>query len=202
MSEACSIQSVRTTWPRMSSPRICFAFSSASAGSSASLIPPALPRPPVSTCALTTTGPAELLGRGARLLRRLRRPPLRDGDAEALEELLALILVEVQSDRDSSCVDWPGAPNPLPARARPGARRLRHRRERRRAAPAAPRGRAAAGRARLARVPSRPSRGAARLRGGDARRHEGRLVGRRSPSSTEPTSASRSRPARATTASA
>src|SRR4026208_2088475 len=57
MSEACSTQSVRTTWPRMSRPRICSAFSSASAGSAASLIPPALPRPPVRTWALTTTGP-------------------------------------------------------------------------------------------------------------------------------------------------
>src|SRR5712691_7151567 len=57
MSEACSIQTLRTTWPRMSSPRICSAFACVSAGSSASLTPPALPRPPVSTCALTTTGP-------------------------------------------------------------------------------------------------------------------------------------------------
>ena len=44
---------------------------------------------------------AELLGRGARLLGGLRRPPVRDGNAEALEELLALILVEVQSDGES-----------------------------------------------------------------------------------------------------
>src|SRR5206468_441721 len=57
MSEACSIQSFSTTWPRMSRPMISFAFCSASAGSSASFTPPALPRPPVSTCALTTTGP-------------------------------------------------------------------------------------------------------------------------------------------------
>src|SRR4051812_9493415 len=41
----------------MSSPRMSRAFCSASAGSSASLTPPALPRPPVRTCALTTTGP-------------------------------------------------------------------------------------------------------------------------------------------------
>ena len=34
-----------------------FAFCSASSGPSASFTPPALPRPPVSTCALTTTGP-------------------------------------------------------------------------------------------------------------------------------------------------
>src|SRR4051795_4629180 len=41
----------------MSSPRIPRAFSSASAGLSASFTPPALPRPPVSTWAFTTTGP-------------------------------------------------------------------------------------------------------------------------------------------------
>src|SRR4051812_48063090 len=41
----------------MSRPRMSRAFASASAGSSASLTPPALPRPPVSTCALTTTCP-------------------------------------------------------------------------------------------------------------------------------------------------
>src|SRR3954465_4340290 len=57
MSDACSIQSLRTTWPLMSRPRMSWAFDSASAGSSASLTPPALPRPPVRTWALTTTGP-------------------------------------------------------------------------------------------------------------------------------------------------
>ena len=36
------------------------AFACASAGSSASFTPPALPRPPVLTCALTTTGPPNL----------------------------------------------------------------------------------------------------------------------------------------------
>ena len=44
---------------------------------------------------------ADLLGCRARLLGRRRQPSLRDRDAEALEELLALILVEVQSDADS-----------------------------------------------------------------------------------------------------
>src|SRR5947207_6806329 len=41
----------------MSRPRMPRAFSSASAGSAASFTPPAFPRPPVSTCAFTTTGP-------------------------------------------------------------------------------------------------------------------------------------------------
>src|SRR5438067_357090 len=56
MSDARSIQSLRTTWPLMSSPRMSRARASASSGVAASLTPPALPRPPVSTCALTTTG--------------------------------------------------------------------------------------------------------------------------------------------------
>ena len=42
---------------------------------------------------------AELLGGGARLLGRRRQPPLRDGDAEAAEELLALVLVEIHRRR-------------------------------------------------------------------------------------------------------
>src|SRR6266511_2091934 len=41
-------------------PRICFAAASAPAGSSASLTPPALPRPPACTWALTTTLPPSL----------------------------------------------------------------------------------------------------------------------------------------------
>src|SRR5438046_2496739 len=41
----------------MSRPRMSRAFCSASFGLSASLTPPAFPRPPVSTCALTTTWP-------------------------------------------------------------------------------------------------------------------------------------------------
>ena len=71
------------------------AFASASAGSSASLTPPALPRPPVSTWALTTTGPADLLGSRARLLGRRREAAFGHGDAEAREELLALVFVEI-----------------------------------------------------------------------------------------------------------
>src|SRR6476660_3088881 len=46
-----------TVWPLMSMPRMARAFSTASSGFSASLTPPALPRPPVFTCALTTTRP-------------------------------------------------------------------------------------------------------------------------------------------------
>ena len=48
-----------TLWvmcPLMSSPRMSWARALASSGLSASLTPPALPRPPTFTCALTTTG--------------------------------------------------------------------------------------------------------------------------------------------------
>src|SRR2546423_13767493 len=42
----------------MSMPMICCAACRASSGVCASLIPPALPRPPTGTCALTATGPS------------------------------------------------------------------------------------------------------------------------------------------------
>src|SRR5688500_12363242 len=42
--------------PLMSRPRMALAFSSVSSGVEASFTPPALPRPPVLTWALTTTG--------------------------------------------------------------------------------------------------------------------------------------------------
>src|SRR3954451_15615314 len=45
-------------WPLMSSPRMSWARALASSELSASFTPPALPRPPVFTCALTTTGAA------------------------------------------------------------------------------------------------------------------------------------------------
>ena len=47
---------------------------------------------------------ADLLGRGARFVRGLREPPLGDGDAEPLEELLALVLVEVH--RAATLAEW------------------------------------------------------------------------------------------------
>ena len=55
MALASSTSTLWTVWPLMSMPRIGRAFSSASAGESATLTPPALPRPPAFTCALTTT---------------------------------------------------------------------------------------------------------------------------------------------------
>ena len=43
-------------WPLMSSPMMSVACSRASASFDASFTPPALPRPPTCTCALSTTG--------------------------------------------------------------------------------------------------------------------------------------------------
>ena len=55
MSAPSAIITVLTTWPLMSRPRISAARSAASSGLRAILTPPALPRPPVFTWALTTT---------------------------------------------------------------------------------------------------------------------------------------------------
>ena len=57
MSLAAVISTRCTVWPLMSIPRMAAAFSCASSGEVASLTPPALPRPPVLTWALTTTVP-------------------------------------------------------------------------------------------------------------------------------------------------
>src|SRR3954452_20574635 len=56
MSLAASIQTSCTMCPRMSIPRMFCACSSASTRLLATLIPPAFPRPPICTCALTTQG--------------------------------------------------------------------------------------------------------------------------------------------------
>ena len=95
MSDALSIQSVRTTWPRMSRPRISSARSAASSGVFASLMPPALPRPPDQHLRLDDDRAADLGGGGARFLGRQCDATLGDGDAEAREELLALVLIEI-----------------------------------------------------------------------------------------------------------
>ena len=67
----------------------------ASSGPAASFTPPAFPRPPVSTCALTTTVPPSSSAARARLLGRRRQPAARDRDPEPREQLLPLVLVEV-----------------------------------------------------------------------------------------------------------
>src|SRR5215470_18244588 len=55
MSLAGVTSTLWTVWPLMSRPRMACALALASSAVSASLTPPALPRPPVLTCALTTT---------------------------------------------------------------------------------------------------------------------------------------------------
>src|SRR3954467_11171388 len=57
MSAASEISTVRTVWPLMSMPRMSRALASASSAVGANFTPPALPRPPALTCALTITGP-------------------------------------------------------------------------------------------------------------------------------------------------
>ena len=63
------------------------------------LDPAGLPTAPGQHLGLDDDLAAELLGRRARLVRRRREPPLRDGNPEPLEELLALVLVEVHGRR-------------------------------------------------------------------------------------------------------
>src|SRR5438445_11553683 len=56
MSDACSTHSRLPTWPLMSMPRMFPAWVRTSVASLASWMPPAFPRPPTWTWALTTTG--------------------------------------------------------------------------------------------------------------------------------------------------
>src|SRR6185437_14903516 len=56
MSLASETSSFFTMWPLMSRPRMFCAWVNASSGVAAYFTPPALPRPPVFTCALTMTG--------------------------------------------------------------------------------------------------------------------------------------------------
>src|SRR5690625_5650169 len=57
MSAPSAIITRCTVWPLMSMPRISPARSAASWADRAIFTPPALPRPPIFTCALTTTTP-------------------------------------------------------------------------------------------------------------------------------------------------
>ena len=76
------------------------AFCSASSGSVGELDAAGLAAAARQHLSLDDDRAAELLGRGARLLRRRREPPLGDGDPEPPEELLALVLVEVHRRAD------------------------------------------------------------------------------------------------------
>ena len=71
------------------------ARASASAGVSASLMPPGLAAPAGEHLRLDDHRAAQLLRSLTRLERARREPAVRDGDPDAPEELLALVLVEV-----------------------------------------------------------------------------------------------------------
>ena len=101
MSEACSTHSRLTTWPLMSSPRMLPAWVRTSSASSASLTPPALPRPPTLHLGLDHDRVAGRLGLGHGLVDGVGHPALGDGDAVAGEVLLALVLEEIHRIRSS-----------------------------------------------------------------------------------------------------
>ena len=79
---------------------------SASSGVLASLTPPALPRPPALTCALTTTDAADLLGGGPAPRRRVSTVAERHRYAVLGEELLRLVLHQVHEGCPCPQVRW------------------------------------------------------------------------------------------------
>ena len=91
------------------------AFASASSGESASLTPPALPRPPVLTCALTTTVPPYCSAAIARLGRRERHSARGHGDAVLGEQLFGLVLEQVHGASPST--QGASGPSLVPATA-------------------------------------------------------------------------------------
>ena len=95
MGTAAITSTLRTVTPLMFIPRMAAALSAASSGVAASLTPPALPRPPTSTCALTATLPADARGDLAGLLRCGGDLARRDGDAELPHDVFGLILVDL-----------------------------------------------------------------------------------------------------------
>ncbi len=87
-----------TRWvmcPLMSSPRMSWARALASSGLSASFTPPALPRPPVFTCALTTTGAAISRAIASASLRRLGDTAGEHGNAVRGQQVTGLVLEEI-----------------------------------------------------------------------------------------------------------
>ena len=129
MSVSSATSTVCTVWPLMSMPRILAAFSFASSGVSASFTPPALPRPPVFTCALiTTSGLApglagrELFGDLPGLIRGTGHLAVRNRDAVLGEQLLRLVLEQVHSGSSFVLGNRRGAP--APRGRKPSADRL------------------------------------------------------------------------------
>ena len=97
MSTAGATSTLRTVCPRMSRPRIAAAASRASAGVRASLMPPALPRPPVCTWALTTTGPPAAWASASASSASDGNLAAVGADAVAGEDLRRLVLVQIHS---------------------------------------------------------------------------------------------------------
>ena len=117
-------------------PRISAARASASSGVSASLIPPALPRPPVSTCALTTTGPPSSAAAARASLGARRERPRTPGCRSAGTALSpgtrrgpkrGRVYPPSGGAATPTCASMPGEPDdhPRTRRARRRARRLR-----------------------------------------------------------------------------
>ena len=91
-----SVTSTRcTVWPLMSIPRIAAAFSWVSSGERGQLHPAGLAPPTGLDLRLDHDGPAQLGGRGGRLLGGLDRPARQHRDTVRGEEILRLVLVEV-----------------------------------------------------------------------------------------------------------
>ena len=78
-------------------PRIAFACSSASLRSLASLMPPALPRPPIWTWALMTTGKPSSSAASTASRDRCCVPTVGYGYPVLLEELLSLVFEKVHA---------------------------------------------------------------------------------------------------------
>ena len=95
MSLAWATITLWTMWPLMSMPRMSWARALASSGLSASFTPPALPRPPTFTCALTTTGAAISRAIASRLLGRLGDAAGKHGHAVRGQQVTRLVLEEI-----------------------------------------------------------------------------------------------------------
>ena len=98
MSAAGATSTVFTVVPLMSRPMISRARSAASSGVAASFTPPALPRPPTSTCALTTTGPPMRSAAARASSGVVAVSPAAERHAVAREDLLLPILLELHAN--------------------------------------------------------------------------------------------------------
>ena len=117
MSDAVSIQSLRTTWPADVEAEDLLRALLRLVRVRRELDPARLAAPAGEHLRLDDDGAAEHLGGLPRLAGSRREPPLRDGDPDPPEELLALVLVEVHPAREAiEDTPPPGAPPPGPRR--------------------------------------------------------------------------------------